>query len=284
MIEFVTGALLTDLGVEYPQNKTPKLEECERDIISIREYARIHKLDTKQRIAFEVSCCAFMLDCIERTSSNYGLGINNFSGEKRSKKTRKLLSSVLDLKSKENIAKLIKELKMKGGKSHLLMFLSGQGGSGKSYVISVAQRYCHTFCQYASIPYDDTSIYFTAMTGCAAVLLKGLTLHSATNFESTTKIRISDEERYKWMHVIILVIDEISFMSISQLTKLDRMLRRLRCEPDRPYGGINIVFIGDFHQLLPFGGAKEALYNNYSIHWHQWINTAVFLINDHRFS
>ena len=175
-------------------------------------------------------------------------------------------------------------MKKKGGKSHLLMFLSGKGGSGKSYVISVAQRYCHTFCQYASIPYDDTSIYFTAMTGCAAVLLKGLTLHSATNFESTTKTRISDEERYKWMHVIILVIDETSFMSISQLTKLDRMLRRLRCEPDRPYGGINIVFIGDFHQLLPFGGAKEALYNNYSIHWHQWINTAVFLINDHRFS
>ena len=52
----------------------------------------------------------------------------------------------LDLKSKEDMAKLVKKLKKKGGKSHLLMFLSGQGGSGKSYVISVAQRYCHTFC------------------------------------------------------------------------------------------------------------------------------------------
>ena len=86
------------------------------------------------------------------------------------------------------------------------------------------------------------------------------------------------------MNRTLLLIDEISSMSQGQLVKLGRMLRRLRCEPDRPYGGINIVFIGDFHQLLPFGGAKEALYNNYSIHWHQWINTAVFLINDHRFS
>ena len=96
------------------------------------------------------------------------------------------------MKSKDDIAKLIKELK-KCGKSHLLMFLSGQGGSGKSYVISVAQRYCHTFCQYASIPYDNTSIYLTAMTGCAAALIKGVTLHSATNFESTNK-KISDAD------------------------------------------------------------------------------------------
>ena len=73
-------------------------------------------------------------------------------------------------------------------------------------------------------------------------------------------------------------------MSQGQLEKLDRMLRRLRCEPNKPYGGINIIFIGDFHQLLPFGGGAKALYSTYCIHWHEWINAAVFLTNDHRFS
>ena len=62
------------------------------------------------------------------------------------------------------------------------------------------------------------------------------------------------------------------------------MLRRLGSDPNRPYGGINIVFISDFHPLLTFGGGgTEALYNNCCIHWHQWINTTVFLINDHQF-
>ena len=62
------------------------------------------------------------------------------------------------------------------------------------------------------------------------------------------------------MNVIILVINEISFMSQGQLIKLDRMLRHPRYEPIRPYGGIHLVFIGDFHQLLPFGGGANALY------------------------
>ena len=62
------------------------------------------------------------------------------------------------------------------------------------------------------------------------------------------------------------------------------MLRCLGSDPNRPYGGINIVFISDFHPLLNFGGGTEALYNNCCMHWHQWINTTVFLINDHPFS
>ena len=93
----------------------------------------------------------------------------------------------MNLKSKEDTTKLVKELNKKGGKSHLLMCLSGQGRSGKGYVISVVQRYYHVFYQYASIVYDNTSIHLTSITGCAAALIKGLTLHSETNFESANK-------------------------------------------------------------------------------------------------
>ena len=68
------------------------------------------------------------------------------------------------------------------------MFLSGQGGSRKIYVILVAQRYCHTFCQYASILYDNIPIYLTEMRRCTVALIKGLTLHSDTNFKSKKKL------------------------------------------------------------------------------------------------
>ena len=43
-------------------------------------------------------------------------------------------------------------------------------------------------------------------------------------------------------------------MSQGKLEKLDKILRCHRCETNRPNGRINIIFIADFHQLLPFGG------------------------------
>ena len=94
----------------------------------------------------------------------------------------KITINSFNFESKDDIAKLVKELKNKGNKSQLLMFLSEQGGPGKIYVILVVQTYCHTFCQCESILYDNTPIYLTGMMGCTVALIKGLTLHSATNF------------------------------------------------------------------------------------------------------
>ena len=79
---------------------------------------------------------------------------------------------------------LVKDLKKLGGKTHLLMFLSGKGGSGKSYTIFTIERYCHHFCQCVSLPFEKNTIYITAMTGSAAALIKGVTLHSATGIEN----------------------------------------------------------------------------------------------------
>ena len=46
----------------------------------------MHKLDAKQGTVFQVICCSFMLDCIEKISMRNGLGINNLSGKKVEKK------------------------------------------------------------------------------------------------------------------------------------------------------------------------------------------------------
>ena len=84
------------------------------------------------------------------------------------------------------------------------------------------------------------------------------------------------------MNVILLVIDKFHQCHKANW-KLDRILRCLICEANRSNCGINIVFICDFHYLLPFGGSAEALHNYYCIHWNQWINSSV-LNNDHNLS
>ena len=71
-MEFVIGALLINLGVECNHNEPPDLiEECRRDIIPMKEYARVNKWYTRLRIAFEVICCTFILNYIERISLHY---------------------------------------------------------------------------------------------------------------------------------------------------------------------------------------------------------------------
>ena len=89
---------------------------------------------------------------------------------------------------------LIKDLEKRGARKQSLMFLSGIGGSGKSYTIYTIERYCHLFCQFVSIPYEKQTIYLTTMTGSTAILIKGITLHSATNFEGS-KRKITDLDR-----------------------------------------------------------------------------------------
>ena len=79
-----------------------------------------------------------------------------------------------------------------------------------------------------------------------------MTFHSATRLESVK--RVTDIDRSEWESVRILVIDECSFCSQQQFEKLDKRLRRLRSQLDKPYGGVNIIFIGDFHQIVPFQG------------------------------
>ena len=76
---------------------------------------------------------------------------NQLTENTRDETTKKVLSKVLNNSSRKSLSRLVKELKKKGGKHHLLMFLSGKGGSGKSFTINTIERYCHQFCQYVSV-------------------------------------------------------------------------------------------------------------------------------------
>lgn len=53
------------------------------------------------------------------------------------------------------------------------------------------------------------------------------------------------------MYCGTLIIDEISMMSADLLEKLNAVAQRIRKQPDKPFGGIQVILCGDFLQLPP---------------------------------
>jgi hypothetical protein len=129
-----------------------------------------------------------------------------------------------------------------------------------------------------AMAFNDYTFYFTSTTGSSAALLGGSTIHSAAHLNKTT--RITETMRTIWLHdVRILVIDEISFFKVSDIEKLDRQLKRLTGRNDLPYGGVSVIFSGDFHQLKPICKEEEVLYSASpgALSWENTINCAIFL-------
>ena len=101
--------------------------------------------------------------------------------------------------------------------------------------------------------FDTNSFMITACTGSAASLLDGMTIHKSEYLNCS---KIKDEYREEWKGVKIVFIDECSFFGIEDLQNLDKKLRLLR-ERNKPYGGVSIVFAGDFNQLKPIKKRKH---------------------------
>ena len=137
------------------------------------------------------------------------------------------------------------------------VFMTGYAGTGKSFVIQ------HLYDRVAlpmSLRVGRKFRYqVCAMTGCAAILLgkSAKTLHSWAGVglakesaeDLIKKIRRSRAVR-NWMTTDLLVIDEVSMMTIELFEKLDKIGRKLRAIP-APFGGIQLLLVGDFFQLPP---------------------------------
>ena len=170
-----------------------------------------------------------------------------------------------------------------GGEPQLVMLLSGGAGCGKSVVIARAQEFCFLFCQSMGIPFDEKTIYLSSSSGSSAALLGGTTTHNAGYINSR---RIKDEDRVGWKPVRIFVVDEVSFLKVKDMTELNRKLQNLREDTSKPFGGVSIIFLGDFHQLQPVMGTNsDILYlsSPNALWWRNTINAAVVLQSNHRF-
>ena len=253
--------------VQQHLKKIPKLQEIARGKNSK------YNLDDKQYIAYQIVCCTFLLQLVME-GDNYDTKLGDMLGASLEPLAE------CDQQTKDSVVKILKAM---GGKEHLVMFLTGAAGCGKSTTMEAAQFYCHKFCTAIAVAFNDYSFYFTATTGSAAALFGGTTIHSAAHLN---KNRINDEMRAAWRDdVRILIIDEISFFKASDVAKLDRQLKKLTGRYDMAYGGVSIVFSGDFHQLKPICAEDDVLYSDSPAAslWENTINCAIFLDNSHRF-
>ena len=132
------------------------------------------------------------------------------------------------------------------------VFITGPGGSGKSHLIR------HIYSHAES---ENKNVKVCAMTGCAAILLqcKATTLHSFAGIGLANKpieevLKTVFEKRHKlknWRKTDILILDEVSMMSLKLLIILDKIARKVYKNPNIPFGGLQVIFSGDFYQLPP---------------------------------
>lgn len=130
------------------------------------------------------------------------------------------------------------------------VFLSGSGGSGKSLLL----RY-----MIARARARGRVVHVTGSTGMAAVNVGGRTLHSVVgcglgdaplpNLQADLANRPKVVARWRSMHM--LVIDEVSMVDAEFMHKCDQLARWMRGRPNEAFGGIQVIFVGDFAQLPP---------------------------------
>lgn len=125
-----------------------------------------------------------------------------------------------------------------------IIFVSGRAGSGKSRLI----RYL------PNLPGGHRQAV-VAPTGVAALALSASTIHSTFRLPlgiiDKTQLEDLSTRLPAWLSYIDrLVIDEISMVRADILDALDERLRQLRASP-LPFGGIQIIMVGDFLQLPP---------------------------------
>jgi ATP-dependent DNA helicase PIF1 len=71
------------------------------------------------------------------------------------------------------------------------------------------------------------------------------------------KVTTSKYKRRNWRNADILVIDEVSMMSQKMFELMDRIGRVSRKQLGKPFGGIQVILLGDFYQLPPIGDKEE---------------------------
>jgi len=165
-------------------------------------------------------------------------------------------------------------------------FLTGAGGTGKSYVIRSIVETLNRCGKDAAL---------TAMTGCAALLLgKGAkTLHSWAGIglgkdpapAIIAKIKKSFKAKKNWLAADTLIIDEVSMMTPELLDKLNEIGRGVRKnQAGRPFGGLQIILVGDLYQLPPINksGDDDHSFVFESKTWADIIEDTVILTTVHR--
>jgi hypothetical protein len=145
------------------------------------------------------------------------------------------------------------------------IFLTGKAGTGKT-----------TFLKYLK-ENSTKNIVVAAPTGVAAINAGGVTLHSLFQLpfhpflptknnkeDLLAKIRQNKQRQQLLRKMELLVIDEISMVRCDVMDAIDTILRHTRRNYHLPFGGVQLLCIGDLHQLQPVAQNQEwSILNEY---------------------
>ena len=137
-----------------------------------------------------------------------------------------------------------------------LLVVQGGAGTGKSTVIDVLSQQMEKIVRSPGDNPDHPYIIKAAFTGTAAANIKGQTLHSAFSFSFGNEFfslsdKARDERRDQLENLLIVIIDEFSFIKADMLYLLDLRLREIKQVSDVVFGGVSVFLFGDILQLRP---------------------------------
>ena len=138
------------------------------------------------------------------------------------------------------------------------IFITGKAGTGKT-------TFLRNFCEQTKKQFA-----IIAPTGVAAINAGGTTIHSFFQlpfapFQPTSQgqsmlvsqIKMSKNRRNVIRELEVLIIDEISMVRADLLDAIDLVLRTIRHRQSVPFGGVQMIFIGDMYQLSPVAKSQE---------------------------
>jgi ATP-dependent DNA helicase PIF1 len=132
------------------------------------------------------------------------------------------------------------------------VFCTGYAGTGKSFLLSEVQR-------QRSLHITQGNTVVTASSGLAALNIDGQTIHRFSGVgtaEGPVDYVVDSASRNartieRWRDCGLVIIDEVSMISGDVLTKINRTAQTCRKCPNEPFGGVQVLLVGDFAQLPP---------------------------------
>ncbi len=161
------------------------------------------------------------------------------------------------------------------------VFLTGEPGSGKTHTINA-------FVAWLRACGIEPSV--TAATGIAATHVGGMTLHSwsgigiADSLSRAEVDRIASKEHVarRIQKAKVLIIDEVSMLSAATFEAADAVCREVR-RVAKPFGGLQVILVGDFFQLPPVAKmGREVKFAYDSASWHAQNPLICYLTEQHR--
>ncbi len=137
------------------------------------------------------------------------------------------------------------------------IFITGKAGTGKSTLLN----------HFRSITSKKVAVL--APTGVAAVNISGQTIHSFFKFKPSTTLsgirKIKSQKKLQlYKQIEMIIIDEISMVRPDLLDCIDKFMCLNGNHPNKPFGGVQMVFFGDLYQLPPvFQKTEQELFSGH---------------------